>query len=227
MHHDVVVGVVMSRLWPEKAFRAFWPVRAAKVFKGLSRLVRTREIGVTQATGLPCGVAHWHGDELALMPRFGHLGLSLLVSTSRDGDIMARAATALGYRVARGSSTRGAVGGLLALMKEMRQGRSVALAVDGPQGPRGVCKPGIVRLAQKAGVPLFPVGVATTNKYVFQKAWNRAYIPLPLSRQVIFVDAPLYFSGRFVPEEMESHCRTVEKALWAAQEKAQKALRDW
>jgi lysophospholipid acyltransferase (LPLAT)-like uncharacterized protein len=201
-----------------------WPVWAANVLKFLSSLVRTEIIGAEQGRGLVCGVAHWHGDELALVSRFGNLGLTILVSHSKDGEIMARATQALGYRVTRGSSTRGAVGGLLALIKAVKDGYNVVLAVDGPKGPRGVCKPGIVRVAQKTGVPLFPVGVASTRRFVFKKTWNQVYLPLPFSRQVIFIDKPMYFPKKASAEEMDSHCRRVEEGLRAAHKKAKSAL---
>jgi lysophospholipid acyltransferase (LPLAT)-like uncharacterized protein len=203
-----------------------WPIWAANVLKFLSSLVRTEIIGVEQGHGLVCGIAHWHGDELALVPRFGNFGLTILVSHSKDGEKMARATRALGYRVTRGSSSRGAVGGLLALIKAVRDGHTVVLAVDGPKGPRGVCKPGIVRVVQKAGVPLFPVGVASTRRFVFKKTWNQVYLPLPFSRQVIYIDKPIYFPKKASPEEMNRHCRKVEEGLRAAHSNAKTALKN-
>ncbi len=203
-----------------------WPVWAAITLRLMSRLVRTKTVGVEQTTKGPCGIAHWHGDELALIPRFGHIGPTILVSHSKDGAIMAKGATALGYGVTRGSSTRGAVGGLLALIKAVRKGHAVVLAVDGPQGPRGVCKPGIVRVVQKSGVPLYPVGVAGSNRFVFKKSWNRAYLPLPFSRQVVWVDKPLYFPKKIDNSIIPEYCRRVERAIRAAQKKAE-ALLQW
>ena len=201
-----------------------WPIWAAIALKFMSRLVRTQAIGVEQTTRGPCGIAHWHGDELALIPRFGHIGPTILVSHSKDGSIMAKGATALGYRVTRGSSSRGAVGGLLALIKAIRDGHAIVLAVDGPQGPRGICKPGIVRVVQKSGAPLFPVGVAGSNRFLFKKSWNQAYLPLPFSRQVVWVDKPLYFPKKIDASKIPDYCRQVETAIGAAQKKAEALL---
>ena len=201
-------------------FDRHWPVLGANVLKLSSGLVRTKLVGMEQTQSITCGFAHWHGDELALVTHFGHITPTILVSHSRDGEIMARATRALGYRVTRGSSTRGAVGGLIALIKAVKEGYTVALAVDGPQGPRGVCKPGIIRIVQKTGVPLFPAGVATTRRFVFKKTWNQVYLPLPFSRQVIFIDKPISFPEKASPEEMDPYCRQVEESLRAAHEKA-------
>ena len=112
------------------------------------------------------------------------------------------------------------------MIKAAKGGHNVVLAVDGPKGPRGVCKPGIVRVVQKAGVPLFPVGVASTRRFVFKKTWNQVYLPLPFSRQVIFIDKPIYFPKKTSPEEMDRHCRKVEECLRAAHKKAKSALKN-
>lgn len=202
-----------------------WPVWTAKVLWGLSRLGYTKIIISKKMKDYPvfC-IAHWHGDELALITHFRKWELTLLVSLSKDGEIMAKGAKWLGYKITRGSSTRGAVGGLIALIKAVRSGNNAVLAVDGPTGPRGVCKPGIVRLAQKTGVPLFPVGVATKRKYVFEKAWNKVYLPLPGFRQVIVFDDPLFFQSNGDEDDMDDLCRRTEVALNRAREKAQNIL---
>lgn len=214
----------MVRHYLQNRLDNHWPVWAAITLRFISRLVRTKAIGVEQTTMGPCGIAHWHGDELALIPRFGHIGPTILVSHSKDGSFMAKGATALGYRVTRGSSSRGAVGGLLALIKAVRKGNAVVLAVDGPQGPRGVCKPGIVRVVQKSGVPLFPVGVAGSNRFVFKKSWNQAYLPIPFSRQVVWVDKPIYFPKKTDTARITDYCRQVERAIGNAQKKAEALL---
>lgn len=216
----------MHECYVRQWFHKRWPIWAAKTLRLVSRLVRTKAIGIEQVTRGPCGIAHWHGDELALIPRFGHIGPTILVSHSKDGEIMAKATTALGYRVTRGSSSRGAVGGLLALIKAVREGHAVVLAVDGPQGPRGVCKPGIIRVVQKSGAPLFPVGVAGSNRFIFKKSWNQAYIPLPFSRQVVWIDKPLFFPKKADAAKIPEYCRRVEKAIGDAQKKAEALLMD-
>ena len=213
---------------PGRSFQDRWPVWAARFLLLWSKLVRTRVIGMEQKERFPGACfAHWHGDEIALLPVGGRMGVTILVSRSRDGKSMARAARTLGYRVVRGSSSRGAVGGLLALMKAVREGHHVVLAVDGPRGPRGVCKPGIVRLAQKNGVPLFPAGVAVSRRFVFKRTWNQVYLPLPFSRQVVLIGDPMHFPKEASDEEMDLFCRQVEEALRRAAAGAEEALASW
>src|SRR3972149_1227821 len=98
---------------PGRSFRERWPVWAARFLFVWSKLVRTRVIGMEQKDRFPGACfAHWHGDEIALLPVGGRMGVTILVSRSRDGKSMARAARTLGYRVVRGSSSPGAGGGV-------------------------------------------------------------------------------------------------------------------
>ena len=59
----------------------------------------------------------------------------MLISRSFDGELIARVIEKFGYRSVRGSSSRGAVGGLLEMGRELQSGRAVAFTVDGPRGP--------------------------------------------------------------------------------------------
>jgi lysophospholipid acyltransferase (LPLAT)-like uncharacterized protein len=208
--------------------RTFMPTTAARVVWLSSRLVRTRVVGFEQIQQLgQVNFAHWHRDELALLPWFGKKHVAVLVSQSKDGDMMAAAARHLGYHVVRGSSSKGAVGGLLALLKASRQGYHGEIAVDGPKGPLFVCKPGIVRLTQKSGVPLLPVGVAAGRKFVFEKAWNKTFLPLPFTRQVFFFGPPLYLGPGKDQAAMAGYCRAVENAIHEAHRCAQETLKRW
>ena len=213
-----------SKTWLKRS----WPRWAAWVLRRLSRTVRTRVYGAEQIQDFRAvAFAQWHQNELAVLPHFGHLGVTILISQSRDGDYLANGAKALGYQAVRGSSSRGAVRGLVALIRAVRSGRHVVIAVDGPQGPKGICKPGIVHLAGKTGVPVIPVGVAVDRKFVFKKTWNQTYLPLPTGRQIVFIDKPLYFTEADSRKDPRPGCRTVEKALAEAQDKAEQILALW
>lgn len=208
--------------------RKYLPEVAARILWLLSRTLRTKFVGVEQLDTLgQVNLAVWHGDELPLIPWFGHTKMVILISQSKDGEVLARAMRHYGYHVVRGSSSRGGVGGMIALLKAARQGYHGVLAVDGPQGPRHVCKPGIVRLCQKTGLPLLPATAAVSRKYVFEKTWNKDYIPLPFGRQVLLFDEPIYFGPEKDPATVQRYCRQVETALHRAQRKAQKMLREF
>ncbi len=125
--------------------------------------------------------ALWH-DELfcTAMLRKGR-PLVTIVSQSGDGEILAQILERLGMLCARGSSSRGGLKALVAVIKAMRQGRDVVITVDGPRGPRHEVKDGIIYLAHKTKTRIVPVRAFPSRAHVFHKAWDRFQLPLPFS----------------------------------------------
>ena len=83
----------------------------------------------------------WHEALLPLLWHHRGARSVIVVSQARDGQYLSDFAEAIGYRLVRGSSSRGAVGALLAAVRELEGGAIVALTPDGPRGPRRELKP--------------------------------------------------------------------------------------
>ncbi len=167
--------------------------------------------------------AHWHGDELVLLRAYIGKGLAVASSRSKDGELMAGVLETLGYRVARGSSSRGGVGALVSLIGAVKkEKRDAALAVDGPRGPIYRVKPGIIKMAQKTGCPVIPVAAACRWRFVFLKAWNRSFFPLPFSSCVMLYGAPMTVPGQLSDLELESYRLTLEQNLVALKGEAER-----
>lgn len=105
---------------------------------------------------------------------------------------MARTLQLLGYRVYRGSSTRGGARGLIGLIRAVRKGSQAALAVDGPRGPIYEVKPGVVELALRTGMPIIAVRSRASRCWYIAGAWNRSYVPKPFARVEVEFDQPIY-----------------------------------
>lgn len=131
--------------------------------------------------GGPFLFALWHHALLPLLWHHRQRGIALLISQHRDGELVARAAQDLGYRVIRGSSTRGGGAAFRGVLRMLDRGIPVAITPDGPRGPDRVVKPGIVRAAHLAGVPILPVS-AEAGRAWRAASWDRLLIPQPLSR---------------------------------------------
>lgn len=140
----------------------------------------------------PAVYAFWHADQFMPTVRFKRLGIrpTALVSASIDGDAMAAWLTASGYRCIRGSSSRRSVGALVALLRALRDGQPVAIAVDGPKGPAREAKSGAVALAQKTQSPLVPVASWASRCWTFS-SWDRYRLPQPFARVVFVLGAPI------------------------------------
>lgn len=135
--------------------------------------------------------AIWHGDELVMISLTSRYHLCTLTSQSKDGELMDFVLQKMGMKTARGSSSRGAISGLKKLIRLAREGRTTVFAVDGPRGPYHKIKPGVFDMAKRLKTDVYAAGVAVQSKFVFKKAWNKAYLPLPFSRVVIVWSKPL------------------------------------
>ncbi len=156
----------------------------------------------------PFLLAHWHGDEIALLPLVKRYRLATITSTSQDGNLMAWMISKLGGVSSRGSSTRGGVSALRGLLKFMKyHHRNSSLAVDGPKGPIYKVKPGIFEISRLANAPIFWAGVSANRYYTFEKAWNKAILPLPFAR------IKVQWFGPMEPVSPEMDPRSMELAL--------------
>ena len=134
--------------------------------------------------------AHWHGDELCIVPLVTSYRIATMTSTSADGQLIDFTIRKLGGATSRGSSTRGAVGALKGLVKLVRLGYRASMAVDGPKGPLHQVKPGVFELSRLADARIVPVGVACVPAIVFRKSWNQAKLPRPFARLVVQFGEP-------------------------------------
>ena len=148
--------------------------------------------------------ACFHQDDLACLPYFADKNICILISNSKDGQILASAVEHMGYQTVRGSSHRGGVAGLLAGMRKVIDGNKMTIAVDGPRGPIYKVKEGITAVSEKAKRPIVPVRGYPTWKYVFQKSWNKATLPLPFTKIILRIGKIDFYSTQGLEDKMKS-----------------------
>jgi lysophospholipid acyltransferase (LPLAT)-like uncharacterized protein len=175
-------GAVKPGAGGARRFLFNWPRILAALARLLSRLARYRILGRPVPEGRPVIYVTWHSEEITMLPVSGFTRGNIMVSRSKDGDILAAVAERWGYRVTRGSSSKGAAAALASLLRALQRGENVILAVDGPRGPRHEAKPGAFYLAARTGAWICPVGVAVSRAYVFRRSWSLSRVPLPFSR---------------------------------------------
>ncbi|MFO7652277.1 MAG: DUF374 domain-containing protein [Candidatus Krumholzibacteriia bacterium] len=106
----------------------------------------------------------------------------LLVSRSPDGDLLVRALARHGFRFVRGAG--GEAGGAAAfrgLLQALAGGNHVGVAVDGPRGPFGRIRTGVLELARRSGRPVLPL-TARAGQALVLRSWDRTVVPWPFSR---------------------------------------------
>ena len=140
----------------------------------------------------PWVLAFWHGTQWPLLAWRRRGPTVVLVSLSRDGAMQARALAIQGLVVVRGSSSRGGVRGLAALVRAMKRGAAdAAFAVDGPRGPRGRMKGGALLAARATGAVVVPATGRVRRGLVFGRAWDRFALGWPFTRVEVVLGAPI------------------------------------
>jgi lysophospholipid acyltransferase (LPLAT)-like uncharacterized protein len=148
--------------------------------------------------------ACFHQDDLACLPYFADRNICILISNSKDGQILASAVEHMGYQTVRGSSHRGGVAGLLAGMRKVIDGHKMTIAVDGPRGPIYKVKEGITAVSEKSKRPIVPVRGYPARKFVFEKSWNKATLPMPFTRIILKIGKIGFYSTQDLEAKMKS-----------------------
>jgi lysophospholipid acyltransferase (LPLAT)-like uncharacterized protein len=106
---------------------------------------------------------------------------SLMISKSLDGEIIAGIAERTGWHAVRGSSSRDGGHALKEMTARLKQFGLAAHILDGPRGPAGVVKPGIISLTQAADAVIVPVYIEAPKAWYFN-SWDKFMMPKPFSR---------------------------------------------
>jgi lysophospholipid acyltransferase (LPLAT)-like uncharacterized protein len=133
----------------------------------------------------------WHNRVFLSTYFWQRRAIVVMTSRSFDGEYIARFIQRFGYGAARGSSTRGATGAVVEMVRLMRAGCPAGFTIDGPRGPRYVAKMGAVLLAKKTGNPVLPFTIAAERFWKARKSWDHFQIPKPFTRARVIIAPPI------------------------------------
>lgn len=184
---------------------------------GLMRTTRYERTGTEHydawiGSGRPAIYVLWHGRLLPCSYYHRDHGLATLISRHRDGDYIAGVVERWGFRLVRGSSSRGGAAALLQMVRLLREGVPLAVTPDGPRGPRQKMKTGPLYAAQRAGVPLIPVTAGSQSAW-WVEGWDRFLIPRPFARIRMAYGEPMFVPADAREEEVGRLARSLEERL--------------
>lgn len=162
----------------------------------------------------PVVVGTWHRASLFALYFFAGVHPMVMISQSKDGELLAQFAAALGVIPVRGSSSRGGREALAQMRAHLVQaGRACATVLDGPRGPAYVAKKGMLVLAQLTGVPFIPIIWSANRALALKNSWDRTLLPLPWSRVCLAIGDPVHIPAACNGGELERYRQLVEKSL--------------
>ncbi len=170
----------------------------------------------------PCIYAMWHKNQMSV---YGHpnIGkLNVLVSRSKDGEMIADVIEHMGFKTIRGSKgKKGAVEASMQMLSALKQGEDCAMMVDGPKGPPQIAKDGVIKLAKMARVPIVPVSWYSTNfNWLKFPSWDGLRMPLFRTNLVNLYGKPIYVSEN---DDIEEKRKELQESLDMLEELIPKA----
>lgn len=178
-----------------------------------SRIIIEGQEQFRQELDAPVILAIWH-NKLFLLPLIAcklapTTKTVAVISKSRDGDIPSALATSFpqGEVIRIGHKTRHLA--LQEIIRALHEKKIILITPDGPRGPVGQVKPGVIFASQQTNALVFPCTWQCSST-VCLKSWDRFQIPLPFSRLQIQIKSPKQFVHG---ESLQDGCLILKHAL--------------
>lgn len=215
----------------ERVQLAFIPLLIALIQRLYGLTLRRIDIGREKVEELrrekkPWIYAIWHTNVLFSPYMNRGQGVNVLISASRDGELIYRVVRHFGNRAIRGSSSRGGIRALKMLVDSLKAGQPAAVTPDGPRGPAFKLQEGIITAAYRSGAPIVPFHYEATRQWVAEKAWDKHRVPKPFSTVVVSYGEPIYLSAGMKGEEFAAAAKDVERRLLENMERCQAKVRE-
>lgn len=174
-------------------------------------LLRIKHINYPQGQFI---LSMWHAHQCLSYGVKDKSNFYVLVSASNDGEIVAKAIECLGLKSVRGSSKRHGATAALSLIDKLKDGGSAAIMVDGPKGPRGKVKEGIVNISKLSSVPIVPVLWASKDvTFLKFNSWDLFRLPFGPCRTIALYGDPIYIPEEATKEDMSVWCEKIEAEM--------------
>lgn len=162
-----------------------------------------------------CIFALWHAHQCGVFSCNMFKKTCIMVSNSQDGEIISRAANAVGVETVRGSKNRGGAKASLELIKKIKEEDvNGALTIDGPRGPNRVVKKGIIEIAKMTGVPIVPaVYWSPQKRFLKFNSWDEFRFPLIGTKLVMLFGEPIPVGQNPTEDEIEIIRKQIEDKM--------------
>ena len=169
----------------------------------LRKTLKFKVINQESSDNLRCIYMFWHRNLLLMTLQRIYHGAAVMVSSSKDGELIAGPLSELGYVPIRGSSSSKGSEAMREMIK-IAEKISLAITPDGPKGPCYTFHPGLFQIAYLAKIPIVAVAVNADKEWLF-KSWDRFRFPKPFAKITMIYSDPIPVQSKedFISAEKE------------------------
>jgi len=160
----------------------------------------------------------WHQQFFSAIRHFQNYKVfnpSIMISQSSDGEIVAGVAERTGWNTVRGSSSRDGRGALKKMIANLKESKLAAHIVDGPRGPAGKVKAGVIRLAHATDAVIVPFSVSAEKAWYFN-SWDKFLLPKPYTKVLLHFGKMIKFDRVKDREILEEQRKQLEEIMLPA-----------
>ncbi|RLB84740.1 MAG: hypothetical protein DRH24_04095 [Deltaproteobacteria bacterium] len=160
----------------------------------------------------------WHQQFFSAIRHFQNYKVFnpvIMISQSNDGAIVAGVAERCGWNTVRGSSSKGGMKALKNIIANFKERKLAGHIVDGPKGPSGIVKPGVIHLAHAANSVIVPFSVSAEKAWYFN-SWDKFLLPKPFSKVFLRFEKMIKFERVKNKESFEKQRKQLEDIMLPA-----------
>lgn len=160
-------------------------------------------------------ICAWHQQffsAIRYFKKYEKYNPSLMISKSKDGEIIAGVAQRTGWYPVRGSSSRGGGEALHNMINRLKKFKIAAHIVDGPRGPAGKIKPGAIRLVHGTGSVIVPC-YASADRAWYMNSWDKFMLPKPFARVTLHFGEMIKFDPTENSDAFEKQRQHLENIM--------------
>lgn len=196
------------------------------VFRIQEPFTKIREVNNPEIK--PCIYAMWHAHQCCIHGIKDRKSLSVLISRSIDGEIIARTVEKWGFKTVRGSKgKKGSVEATMQLIDRLKNNENIAMMVDGPKGPAFQAKEGVIKIAKMSQAPIVPVYWYSPDiNFIKLPSWDGFRYPFFFARLLNLYGEPIYVNADNTDEQDEQVRIQLQESLNELEQRAPKVFKE-
>lgn len=147
----------------------------------------------------------------------------MLISTHRDGEIIANAVRGFGVNLIRGSAgdpkkpekNKSGAPAVAEMIAALDAGAIIGMTPDGPRGPAEIARIGVIKLAAYSGAPILPAAYSASRGPRLE-TWDRFLVAAPFSRLAFAARPPIHIERGADAAALDAARLHLESELTAA-----------